>query len=407
VTRPRLRWLLSCLLLLIATTARAQDIPADPSENARFHFGVIRFTPFLALTDIGVDTNVYNEFEDPKQDFTMTMGPGADYWLRLGRARLEAKSDVTYTWFQTYSDQRSLNTDNKAKLSLPLNRLIPFVDGLYNNGRRRVSYEIDSRSYSTDYAVGGGVDIRATAKSTIRVEGHHEGYEFKEDEFFLGTSLRDALNRTADSAGLSLRQALTPLTMFVVGTEYMKERFTYSPIKDADTWRIMPGFEFDPYALIGGRVFVGYKHFQTLSAIVPDYSGVVADVAANYRTHATRLDVTFARDVAYSYQETSPYYILSNLDLKATQKITRQWDVVAHVGRQWLTYREIGIGEVQSAAQADKSWVAGGGMGYQLGEAVRVGIEANYYSRVSNTYDYRGYDGLRVGGSFTYGLSRQ
>jgi len=197
------------------------------------------------------------------------------------------------------------------------------------------------------------------------------------------------------------------LTTFVVRTEYMKEQFTYSPIKDADGWQVMPGFEFDPFALIGGRVFVGYQHFHTLSAVVPDYSGVVADVAADYRTHATRLEVTFNRNVTYSYQQTAPYYILTNVDLKVTQKITRRWDLVGHVGRQWLSYREIGIGDVQAAAQADKSWVAGGGMGYQLGEAVRVGIDANYYHRVSNTYDYRGYDGLRVGGSFTYGLSHQ
>jgi hypothetical protein len=394
-------------VLLWATPVRAQDVVVqDPADSARFHLGIIRFTPFLALTDIGVDTNVYNQYQEPKQDFTMTMGPGANYWLKLGRGRLEGTSDVTYTWFQTYSDQRSLNTDNRAKLSLPLNRLIPFVDGLYNNGRRRVSFEIDSRAYNTEAAYGGGLDVRATAKSTFRVEGHHHTFDFRQDEVFLDTSLRDALNRSQDTAGVSLRKALTPLTTFVVSTEYEQDRFTYSPVKDADGLRIMPGFEFDPYALIAGKVFVGYRRFTTLDGAVPDYKGLVADVAANYRTHATRMDVTFTRDVTYSFQETAPYYLLTNVDLKITQKITHRWDIVGHGGRQWLSYQVV-VPLDAAPDRLDRSYVIGGGLGYQLGEAVHVGVDLNYYHRESNEFAFRGYDGLRVGGSFTYGLSRQ
>jgi hypothetical protein len=406
VTRSPLRCTLACLLLLSAAPVLAQDV-RDPAEDAQFHLGAIRFTPFLALNDIGVDTNVYNQYDDPKQDFTMTVGPGVNYWLKLGRGRLEAKSDLTYTWFQTYADQRSLNTDNNGKLSLPLNRLIPFVDGLYNNGRRRVSYEIDARAFSTETGYGGGLDVRVTAKTTIRGEAHRHRYDFREDENFRGQSLRDALNRTTDTAGASLREALTPLTTFVVGAEYIKERFEFSPIKDADGWQVMPGFELDPFALVAGHVFVGYQHFHTLNSLVPDYSGLVADTEANYKTHATKFNVIFTRNVNYSYQSTSPYYVFTNIDLRVTQKITRRWDVVGHGGRQWMSYRVLDFLEDTAVDKLDRSYVFGGGVGYQLGEAVRVGVEANYYKRTSDTFDFRGYDGLRVGGSFTYGLSRQ
>ncbi len=406
--RSPLRCLLACLLpILSATSALAQDVVRDPSENARFHLGVIRFTPFLALANIGVDTNVYNQLDDPKQDFTMTMGPGADYWLKLGRGRLEARSAVTYTWFQTYGDQRALNTENRAKLSLPLNRLVPFVDGLYDYGRRRVSYEIDARALSTDWGYGGGLDVRATAKSTIRLEGHGERLRF-DDEFFLGTSLQESLSRNVTTGAVSLREALTPLTTFVVQTEYEQDRFLYSADKDADGVKVMPGFEFDPLALIGGRVFIGYRRFRTLTAAVPDFTGLIADVAADYRTHATRFAVKFSRDVTYSYEEVNPYYVLTDTGLRVTQKVTRRWDIVGNLGRQWLSYKtDSGVVATGTEDRLDRSYFAGGGLGYQLGEAVRVGVEANYYHRTSNTYEFRGYDGLRVGGSFTYGLSRQ
>ena len=81
----------ACLLvccLASATAVQAQDISQDPSESARFRLGAIRFTPYIVITDLGVDTNVYNESDadNPKQDRTATFGPGVNYWLKMGRA---------------------------------------------------------------------------------------------------------------------------------------------------------------------------------------------------------------------------------------------------------------------------------------------------------------------------------
>jgi hypothetical protein len=397
---------MACCLAL-ASSVQAQDLPQDPSESARYHLGAIRFTPYAVIKDLGVDTNVYNESdaENPKQDTTATFGPGVNYWFKLGSARVAAMSDLTYTWFQTYGDQRSLNTDNHATLSLPLNRLTPFVDGLYNNGRRRVSYEIDARSYSTEAGYGGGLDTRLTAKSTIRVEAHHENFAFKEDEFFDGVNLANALDRDVNTTGVSWREALTPLTTFVVKTEYEQDRFDHSPEKDANGFRVEPGFEFDPLALIGGKIYVGYRHFNALDSRVPDYSGLVADVSANYRLQATKFDVTFARDITYSYQTDEPYYVLSNVGLRVVQKITHTWDVAGNLGRQWLGYRQLIAPGVVGGDRLDKSYYVGGGVGYELGQDMRVGVEANYYSRSSNEVTFNDYNGLRVGAVISYGLS--
>jgi hypothetical protein len=55
----------------IATLTFGQGIsqlPAlpDPEQMGRFHIGFIRYTPSLVLSNLGVDTNVFNELEDPK-----------------------------------------------------------------------------------------------------------------------------------------------------------------------------------------------------------------------------------------------------------------------------------------------------------------------------------------------------
>jgi hypothetical protein len=396
------------MLFASATTAAAQDIVQDPYDTARFHLGAIRFTPYVVINDLGVNTNVYNasDADNPKQDTTATFGPGVNYWFRLGRGRVAASSDLTYTWFRTYDDQRSLNTDNKVTLTFPLNRVAPFVDGVYNSGRRRVSYEIDSRSYSTEAGFGGGLDYHVTAKSTLRFEAHQGSVDFREDEFFAGTSLREALNRDVNTAGFSWRESLTPLTTFAVKTEYEQDRFTYSPFKNANGLRIMPGFEFDPVALIGGKVYLGYQKFDAIDSTVPDYSGLVADVGANYRLRATKFDVGFKRDITYSYEVNEPYYVLSDVSLNVIQKITHHWDLLGLASRQWLGYRRAITAGADGTDRLDRSYGVGGGVGYELSDDLRVGVNAIYYGRTSNTVSSNAYNGLRVGASISYGLSK-
>ena len=72
-------------LLASAVPAFAQNVLKDPSESAKYRIGGFRFTPFLAITDIGVDTNVYNEAdsENPKQDTTSLQGQMQAFWDSL------------------------------------------------------------------------------------------------------------------------------------------------------------------------------------------------------------------------------------------------------------------------------------------------------------------------------------
>ena len=175
-------------------------------------------------------------------------------------------------------------------------------------------------------------------------------------------------------------------------------------MRDADSWAVVPGFELDPLALISGKVFVGYRHFDTLDRNVPDYSGVVANIEAAYHLHATKLGVKVARDITYSYEQTQPYYVLTDVGLTVTQKITTHWDLTADGSRQWLGYRDVQDGAAVSSDRVDDSYRAGGGTGYTAGDKVRIGVVVEYYHRVSNQADLRNYNGLRLGGTFTVGL---
>src|SRR5215208_2651220 len=281
---------LSCLIC-VAAPARAQDAPA-PEEAARFRFGPIRFTPVLNVERVGVDTNVFNEADDPKSDFTAVFGPQANYWMKLGRARLVGESLLQYFYFQQYDSQRSTGTTNRARLEVPLAHLVPFVDGEYTNTRQRTGFEIDTRARRTLVGGHAGLDVLLGGRTRLRTVAGTSRSRFASDDTFVGAVLQER-----------------------------RDRFIVSPGRDADGIRIATGFEFKPFALISGKGEVGYRRFHTLSAVVPDYQGPAASADLAYVLRATRLAVRVEHDVTYSFEALEPYYLLTDVAVSVTQRL--------------------------------------------------------------------------------------
>jgi opacity protein-like surface antigen len=389
-----------CVAVGLASPAAGQDVP-EPEDLARFRLGPIRFTPAIALTNIGVDTNVFNEFDDPKQDFTIAFGPKVDYWVRLGRARLAGRSSADYNYFQEYDSQRFWDIGTELKLSVPLNRIVPFVSGSYANTRQRPGYEIDVRAKRTQGTARAGVDLRLGARTTVTVAAGVQQQRYDAEEVFLGADLSDALDSDADGLEVTVARQLTPLTTFVVTAEQRRDRFVYSHERNADALRVVTGFDLKPFALISGNIRVGWRDFRTTDALVPDYAGLVASGELAYTLRATRFGVRLRRDIEYSYQQFQPYYLLTDVGLEVTQRITTSWDAVGRIGRQTLDYRAVALDD--GVARTDRAWRQGGGVGYRLGEVIRLGVDVDRYERASDIV-LRTYDAWRIGGSVTYGI---
>ena len=93
------------LALIYAPPLYAQgDTTGDVAANAKIHFGPLAMTPTLSLTNLGVDTNVFNQpaSEGPKKDFTMTVEPKTDLWLRFGRTWLTGNLTEDLVYYQKY-----------------------------------------------------------------------------------------------------------------------------------------------------------------------------------------------------------------------------------------------------------------------------------------------------------------
>jgi hypothetical protein len=412
VTRfARVAMLVCALQATMATLASGQGIAQpptlpDPEQVGRFHAGFIRFTPSLVLSNFGVDSNVFNELEDPKSDFTASVGGKAEFWSRLGpRGRLYGNTGVDYQYFKEYDSQRSFGTTNIARLDVDLGRLRPFVEGTYVNTRVRPGFEIDARARRETLGGRAGVGVRVQSKTRLLAWARQEQYRFDSGEEFLDVNLSTALDRDSAYFGVGAEVELTPLTTLVVGGESGEDRFVVSPERDADTYKVMSGFRFKPFALIDGTVLLGYRSFTTLAPIVPDYTGFIATVQLGYSLRATRFEGAFNRDVTYSFETTEPYYLQTDWTLAVTQKITHSWDVVGRAGHYTLDYETVGV--PGAGLRSDSGNRYGAGVGYTLGEYMRLGFDVNYMDRTSESDITRNYEGVRAGFAVTYGLKRQ
>jgi len=386
----------------VPTPVPNQTQSQDPWEQGRFRIGPLAFTPSVLLKNLGWDNNVFNEVEDPKKDFTLTAGGLVNWWLRAGDMRLIGSDSVDGIYFATYESERAINHSHSLQVEYRLNRLRPYALGSYASIKDRPGYEIDIRARHTETALGGGLDVRLTGKTRIDVAGRQTTYVFSSDETFDGTSLSYGLNRKDTFATATLRYTATPLTTLTLVGEIGQERFDESHERDNDSFRIMPGVQLDPFALIKGSAHVGYRQLNMLSPAVPDFAGVVAKVDLSYvMLGRTRLAVTVDRDVAFSYEVEEPYYLLTGVGGSVRQGLGRGWDIEARGFIQQLAYRQVVGASSSVAGRVDRVHSYGGGIGYRLSQGIRVGANVDDYQRHSATYT-NDYKTLRYGFAATY-----
>ena len=392
-----------CLLASLPALAFAQAPSGDPAEAARMHLGPLALAPRFSVRNLGVDTNVFNSANLPTRDFTATFGPGVDTWLRIGRARLSGETLVEWTYFKKADGQRSVNTTQLGRLELDLATVTPFVSGGIVSTRQRPNMEIDQRVRQQRATAGLGGRVHLGGRSRLDIETRRETIDFGDDG--LGSDiLTAALNREVTEGAVAFRMDVTPLTTFVVRTAVSYDVFEFSRVRDSNSVMVLPGLEMKPSALLSGKASVGFRRFNAKSATVPDFSGVVAAVDVGYvMREVTRIGAKVDRNLDYSFQADKPYYMATSVMFDVKQALGFSWDVVGRVGRARLAYQGfIGDEPGLRRAQRDHLTTYGLGVGRRLGDNVRVGFDVDHGRRESDAA-FRGYEGFKAGGSFTYG----
>ena len=393
---------LLALLLVAPANAVAQAPPVDQWSAATWRFGPFAVTPTLQLKNLGWDNNVFADTVDPKSDFTTTAGAQVDWWLRLGRARLHGVDYFEGVYFAKYSSQGGFNQRHDLTFLLPLNRLQPYVGGSYFSTNDRPGYEINARVRHTEAGVKGGAILRVSSRLDVDISGRQVTYEYF-DEDNPGQPYSTTLNHRTENYGAQARYRLSSLTTLTLLADSVRERYTDSPDRDNDGFRILPGVEFGQHALITGKAQVGYRKLNTLTPGMPDFSGLVANAELSYAFRGmTRFAVGVSRDIFFSYEIDQPFYIQPGFTLSVTRQVTGPWDVQARGGWYRLNYQQAVVpGSPPPPERVDRYRTFGGGVGYRVGTDIRVGFNIDSFRRES-ILDSQAYEGIRGGMAVTY-----
>jgi hypothetical protein len=395
-------------MVVMCSRASAQSgVTGQPDvSKAHVRLGPLSLNPTIALTNLGVDTNVFNEPDQsaPKHDFTLTLTPQTDLWLRMGRSWLTGNVKEDIVWYQKFASERSANNSVKVGWLVPLNRLTVNAETSYLRTRDRPGFEIDVRSQRTELAHHASLEIRALSKVFVGVRGDRRTTSFDGVATFDGISLRDELNRTVTSEAVTVRHQLTPLTAMTLDLGRAQDRFEFSPLRDADSTNVTVGVKFDPFAIIKGSATLGYRDFQPLSPSLPAYKGTTATADLTYVAFGmTRVGLQAIRDVEHSFEINEPYYLLTGVSGSLAQQLFGPVNVIGRVGVQKLDYRDRVGATVAAGNRMDYVHTYGGGVGYRMGNDVRIGFNVDQQHRTSPVAN-REYHGLRYGTSVTYGF---
>ena len=365
--------------------------------------------PAILLKELGLDTNVFNQAGEQQSDFMFIVTPQAGVAVPLARRGLvTATLGTDLVYYAQHDTERSIDPQGLVRAEAYAQRLTLFVEESYLNSRQRPNYEIDLRSRHVQNDLSGGVAVRFTPKSSLEIARRHGETRFDGDAFFLGQRLQETLNRDSDSWTVTARYRHSALT--TIGTRYetQRDRFPFSPVRDTDSFRVMPGVEFKPRALISGSAWVGYRSFKPKNPLVPPQAGLVSQLGLSYTLlGTTTFGVTYERDYQFAFEALTPYFVDNSVGVFVRRQVGGKFDVLGNVARHRYAYQQLAVETAQFAptlARVETTDNYGVNLGYRLKRQTRVGFGIWYWIRDSSVAANRGYDGLRMGTTVSYGF---
>ncbi|CAN5517761.1 hypothetical protein BH23ACI1_BH23ACI1_13740 [soil metagenome] len=375
-------------------------------SNARGHIGPFYVTPSVLLKELGVDSNVFNAAGEPQSDFTFTLKPALNVWVPMAqRAMVKATIAPDMVWYAEHATERSVNPDVTVRGDVYLNRITLFGERGYLSTRERPNHEVDVRSRHVRETVAAGVSVAVTPKLSVQVAGRQVDIRYDTGTEFDGTSLARTLNRETRGVQLTLRHRLTPLTTLALRSEVLEERFEFSPMRNSDSRRVMPGVEFAPQALIKGSAYVGYRTFTPLfPEALPEFGGIVGELGLSYALlGSTVFGASYRRDLTYSYSELQPFFVDNAVGASIRRALGRRFDLLLSGDRHKYDYRNMVTAGPDLAPRVDTTWAYGASLGYRIGRESRIGFGVSHLQRES-TNQARTYKNLRFGTTFGHGF---
>jgi hypothetical protein len=396
--------LAAACLLGLAPAAFAQGlaptVDVDPPAYP-FRIGPLMFAPTVRLQQLGVDTNIFQNDAQAREDFVATVTPEVSLFLRPRSMRVLGYFGTDFNYFQTYADERYVAPTTRLRAEFLLSRLRPYVGVARIDTRDRPNREIDARARHVDTELGGGVVFELSPASFVYAAVTRQSTDYRPGERFAGIDLEASLDRDTTSLDAGIRLSLTPLTSLSVVATRAVDRFVFDPTRDATSQSVWAEFAFAPDAIFRGTARVGFRRFTPDSRAVDGFQGLTSRVAIVYPfLDRGTVGVGLTRDLTYSFEQAAGYFVETTGDLSYTHRIAGAWDAQVRTAVTRMNYGEQAA--TLGADRIDGVRLFSLGAGYNFLDQSRLGLTYEWSRRSSDTRADRRYGRNRVFASWAY-----
>jgi hypothetical protein len=370
---------------------------AEP-QSGTLTLGRVKLAPGVVVREIGWDSNVFDEAENPKEDFIISIAPDVSAFARLRFLQLSAYGGLDFNYFAEYEDERSAGHAVRVRADVLLSRLRPFFGAGQTAVRTRPNGEIDVRADRVENELSGGLAFDLSPTALIYGSAYRFTTEFR-DAFEEGVNLGVTLNRERAEYSGGVRMELTPLLAMTLFGSYGEDRFEGAPLRDGDSMSANASFRFAPDAVVTGLATISYKDFKPVDPLVERFRGVTGSVNIVYPfLEIGRLQFTGTRGTEYSFDMAEAYYLENSFALSYTHRLFGEVDAQIRGGRAVFDY---GF-RVNLPAHRDTLDSAAGGVGYNLPNRTRISLNYEWSRRRSPALPERNYDRRRAYLAWTF-----
>ena len=398
------------LTAIIAAPARGQGAAAvgsgpltssltdvEPTTGV-ISIGRVRVAPGVVVREIGWDSNVFDEAENPKEDFIVAVAPDAAFFTRLRFLQVSAYGGADFNYFRTYDQENSVGHSVRARGDVLLSRFRPFVAGGRTRSRTRPNGEIDVRADRVEEELSGGLAFDFSAYGQIYASAYQFRTTFR-DAFEDGVDLAVALNRNTNQYSAGLRTDITPLLAMIASVSYRDEIFRHDPVRNAEAWFASADFRFDPEAVVAGQVTVSFEEFKPANPGVRPFRGLVGSASLLYSfLEIGRISVSAVRRTEFSFNAADAYFIENGITLSYTHRLFGEVDAQVKGAKSSFDF---GFTETSPARQETLDLV-GASVGYNLRNRTRISVNYEFAKRRSPRLIERNYDRWRTFVAWTF-----
>lgn len=393
---------LAAILVASAAPARAQGAvgsgpltqaltETEPQSNV-MSIGRIKVAPGITVREIGKDKNVFDEAENPKEDWVAAGTPDLAAFLLTRFAQISTYVGSEMQYYQHYKSERSIGLNARGRIDILLSRFRPFIGGGYERSRTRPNGEIDVRANLVNQEASGGAAFELSAHAVVFASAVATSVDYR-NAFQTDISLDQTLSRDADEYIVGVKTDLTPLASLQVRGSWKEDRFRNDKLRNAKSTNGAAVFTFAPQAIVSGSATIGYQDFVPDDPLIRPYRGLNGSAYLTFTLfELARVNVGFNRGIDYSFDSAEAYYLENTFSAAYTHRIFSRIDLQAKGSHSDFHYGN----RATVPAHWDKLDSALGSVGYNLKNKTRLAVNYEFARRRSPEIVIRNYDRRRV-----------